>query len=397
MTKSTPQIKGNKVTFQLHAPQALMVNVLGTFNHWDLTAGVMEKSPDGTWKRTLVVPFEGSYDYKFIVNGEWIIDPLNHDYGKDEKGRYNSRFQITTSAAAVDHLRSISAGLEAHPPGGARAEREKYFALADRMLQLPTAPHSRILRDHFDERLRLLAEKMKNKAAKFVGGAYCHGYVLQTAGKSVGIDVVSTRSVWGLYWDIPPQTVEALAEGLDALFVSHLHPDHQDPLLIKLLVARGVPVFVPSEVVDRFPEGVIPMAPDATVEWQGWKIASNKGVHVYDERRMLVLRYFEFLSPDGFRLVHTTDHDYTTGVKKSGPVDCLIAKAGGVSPVVESKLAFENLLLHLQPKKFVPGHLNELGHGIGGGREPYRTGWEIVHLASGASGDVLHWGETWPL
>ena len=394
---STPLIRGNRVTFTYAAPHAAMVNVLGTFNHWHLPEGVMEKGADGVWKRTVDVPIEGSYDYKFLVDGEWILDPANPDYGKDEKGRYNSRFQITTSASAVDHLRELAAGLESNPPGDPGMERPRLFLLADTMLQLPSAPHSRILKDHLDERLQLLAAQMADKSRSFVGFGYCHGNVVQRCGKTIAIDLVTGRSVFDLYWDIPTRTIEQIAAGIDALCVSHLHPDHLEPLLIKHLLARNVPVFVPQEAADRFPEGVIPIAPDATVECDEWLITFHKGLHVYDERRMLIHRYFEIVAPDDYRVVHTADHDYTTGVKKSGPVNLVIAKAGGVNPAVDSILAFENLLRHLQPERFLPGHMNELGHRVGGGREPYRTGLEILSRCRDWSGDILHWGETWPI
>lgn len=399
MTPPSPIIKGNKVMFRFQSESASMVNVLGTFSNWDLTGGVMDRNERGLWSRTVDVALEGSYDYKFIVDGEWVLDPGNPDYGRDAKERYNSRFLVTTSASAVDRLRSISASLLAHPPGCFRQERLETLRNADTILQLPTAQHSRVLKDHFVERMNFLGEAMQIKKQSFVGGVYCHGNVLQRSGKTIGIDVVTTRSVWGMYWDIPSKTIEAVADGLDCLIVSHLHPDHLDPLVIKYLIAKGIPVFVPEETVTRFPEGVIPVAADSTVEVHGWKITFHRGIHVYDERRMLILRYFELVAPDGFRTVHTTDHDYTTGVRHGGRIDLLIAKAGGINPDFESKgkEAFNNLLLHLKPGRYIPGHMNELGHPVRGGREPYRTGTDIVTSGSNSLGDLLHWGETWEL
>lgn len=395
----SPIVKGNNVTFRFESHTAAMVNVLGTFNNWDLTGGVMRRGDDGVWSCTIDVPLEGSYDYKFIVDGEWVLDPGNPDYGKDAKDRYNSRFLLTTSASAVDHLRAISAGLAANPPGSFRSERLEALKRADQILQLPTAAHSRVLKDHFVERMNLLGEETAKKDRSFVAGVYCHGNILQRCGSTIGIDVVTTRSVWGMYWDIPSKTVEAVAENLDALCVSHLHPDHLDPLIIKYLVARGVPVFAPEETLSRFPDGVRPVAADSTVEVNGWRIKFHRGAHVYDERRMLILRYFELISPDGFRTIHTSDHDYTTGVRHSGPVNLLIAKAGGINPDFEGKAkdAFRNLLLHLRPKRYIPGHMNELGHAVRGGREPYRTGVDIVASQPNLLGDLLHWGERWEM
>lgn len=398
-----PIIRGNKVTFRYHAPHAVQANVLGTFNHWDIVSGAMQRNGDGTWERTVDVPLEGSYDYKFLVDGEWILDPLNPDYGKDSKDRYNSRFMVTSSASGVDRLRGIAARLEAAPPGSGDPARAAALRDADAILQLPTAPHSRVLKDHFAERLVHLADTIRDCPGSLAGAVYCHGNVLKRAGRTIAVDAVTTRSVWGLYWDIPGKAIEAFCEACDALCITHLHPDHLDPLVVKHLLARGAPVFVPEELAGRFPEGVVPVPPDSTVSWEGWLITFHRGVHVYDERRMLVVRYLEVVAPDGFRMVHTTDHDYTQGVRTSGRVDLLVAKAGGVNPSVEGRErdAFLNLVAHVRPARFLAGHLNELGHPIRGGREPYGTGVAIVAEAgsqpAAGKGEVLHWGETWRL
>ncbi|MBL4888759.1 MAG: MBL fold metallo-hydrolase [Candidatus Lindowbacteria bacterium] len=395
MHGTTPKIRGNEVTFLLDDQDAGMVNVLGTFNHWNLTDGVMERDSKGVWRRTETVLLRGSYDYKYIVDGEWILDPANPDYGKDYRGRYNSRFLVTTSAAAVDHLRSAMADLKAFPPGSNARERLEIFLRLDRILQLPTAAHSRILKNHYIDRLEELTKKLKNRKGQFVANAYCHGFVLQSGGKNIAIDVVSTRTVWGVYWDVPSKTVEHLADELDALFVSHLHPDHMDPLLINLLVARNVPVFVPGGTEDRFPDGVIPMWSDQEYYLDGWDITFHDGCHVYDEREMLILRYLEFLTPNDKRIVHTTDHDYTRGIRTNGPVDVLIAKTNGINPNVDGNVAFQNLLLHVKPKQYILGHLNELGHDIKGGREPYETACKYVLGSRNPNGDCLHWAESW--
>lgn len=394
-----PIIHGNKVTFEFEHPNATMLNVLGTFNHWDINSGVMEKGADGIWRKTVDVPLEGSYDYKFIADGEWILDPLNPDYGKDSRDRYNSRFQITTSASAVDHLRRIAIGLENNPPGGDFNERKKLFELADTMLQLPSAGYSRVLKNHLVERIESLTKKLTIKEDSFVAGVYCHGFAIQSAGKSFGLDIVTTRSVYGMYWDLPSKTIEGLADQFDCICASHLHPDHWDHLLMKYVIARGGKVLVPSAIAGRFPDGAVSVKPEETVDVFGWKVTFHSGQHVYDDQNKLILNYYEVLTPDCKRIVHTSDHDYTTGVKRGGDIDLLIAKAGGVNPVFEGrgKDAFINLLLHLKPNKFVAGHLNELGHPIKGGREPYKTGIEIVESARNRNGEILHWGETWKL
>lgn len=394
---TTPVVDGNYVTFSCLAPAATMVNVLGTFNHWSLTNGVMERDAAGFWTKTVSVPLEGSYDYKFVIDGQWVLDDRNPDYGKDHRDRYNSRFLVGTSELAEKELAEIDRGLAANPAGSNSLARPALFTRLDRILQLPTAPHSHEIRDHFSHRIMRLLRPGKSKGESYIASVYCHGNILARGGVKIGMDIVTTRSVWGVYWDVPEVLISGMANFLDVLCVSHLHPDHLDPRLIGKMLEMEKPVFVPSEAIDRFPPGAIGVGPDQTVNHQGWQIKFHKGAHVYDERKMLILRYFEIVSPDGFRLLHTTDHDYTTGLNHGDGIDLLIAKGGGVSPFVNDMVAFENLLLHVRPRRFLSGHLNELGHAVRGGREPYSTGWEIIRQNPGISADVLHWGAKWNL
>ncbi len=68
-----------EVTLQLIAgPLVRSVRVAGSFNSWDPTGFVLSPVPDNPQTRaiTLVLP-PGRYFYQFVVDGEWIADPLN--------------------------------------------------------------------------------------------------------------------------------------------------------------------------------------------------------------------------------------------------------------------------------------------------------------------------------
>lgn len=47
----------------------------GSFNRWSENELVMDKTPSG-WQLPYVVP-AGNYEYKFIVDGKWMVDPAN--------------------------------------------------------------------------------------------------------------------------------------------------------------------------------------------------------------------------------------------------------------------------------------------------------------------------------
>lgn len=71
--------KQTKHKFEVCFKNAKQVNVCGDFNKWDVKSHPM-KEKEGVW--SLVLPLNpGRYEYKYIVDGIWHIDP------KTEKSR----------------------------------------------------------------------------------------------------------------------------------------------------------------------------------------------------------------------------------------------------------------------------------------------------------------------
>ena len=61
-------------TFYYEAPQAHAVYLMGDFNHWNPTSHPMRRRADGSW--VVAVPLDcGSHYYKFLVDGESVLDP----------------------------------------------------------------------------------------------------------------------------------------------------------------------------------------------------------------------------------------------------------------------------------------------------------------------------------
>lgn len=87
-----PDSKGN-LTFTLDGyTDANEVVLSGTFNLWNEKAFKMQKTENG-WKLSLNIR-PGVYEYKFIVDKEWIHDPLNPIMIQNEHGTYNSIVDI---------------------------------------------------------------------------------------------------------------------------------------------------------------------------------------------------------------------------------------------------------------------------------------------------------------
>ncbi len=76
-------------TFQLKKfPNAKTVSISGSFNNW-FDPGYSMKKVNGIWEYPIYLS-PGKYYYKFIVDGEWIIDPDNKLFEDNEFHTYNS-------------------------------------------------------------------------------------------------------------------------------------------------------------------------------------------------------------------------------------------------------------------------------------------------------------------
>jgi chromosome partitioning protein len=70
------------------------VRIAGDFNDWVPDSGVfLEVHDDGAW--TKFVPLRpGRYEYKLVVNGRWVSDPLNPRQVPNDSGSTNSVLEI---------------------------------------------------------------------------------------------------------------------------------------------------------------------------------------------------------------------------------------------------------------------------------------------------------------
>ena len=63
-----------RITFKYCAPEAKAVFLVGSFNGWNTSANPLKKNKEGTWS-TAVNLFPGTYEYLYVVDGEWRDDP----------------------------------------------------------------------------------------------------------------------------------------------------------------------------------------------------------------------------------------------------------------------------------------------------------------------------------
>jgi 1,4-alpha-glucan branching enzyme len=80
--------KARKVDFSLSAPHAGGVSIAGDFNDWNRTSHPMKKDKKGVWKAFFNLA-PGTYQYRFLVDGEWQSDPCCTDCVENPFGTFN--------------------------------------------------------------------------------------------------------------------------------------------------------------------------------------------------------------------------------------------------------------------------------------------------------------------
>lgn len=89
-----PRVKAKKeVEFKFHAPSAKSVKLAGDFNNWDSQSLSAKKDSKGSWKFKLAL-MPGSYQYKFLVDGQWQNDPNCKSCVPNSFGSLNCKMDV---------------------------------------------------------------------------------------------------------------------------------------------------------------------------------------------------------------------------------------------------------------------------------------------------------------
>ncbi len=111
---TSPVETDNGVNFSVYAPKAKYVSIVGDFNNWIDNRHIMKRNKYGVWSITIPLK-EGTYSYKFNIDGVWIIDSKNPNTVKDKFG--DLRSVIVVKKGVKFYKKSIYAGYtNAFPP-----------------------------------------------------------------------------------------------------------------------------------------------------------------------------------------------------------------------------------------------------------------------------------------
>ena len=102
VTLPPPSLKGN-TTFRLKGyTDASIVALAGSFNNWNQSEFIFGKEGDGWVCRIDLEP--GKHAYKFIVDGNWLLDPANPNTEDDDYGVKNSFIIVTKDSPTQPRL-----------------------------------------------------------------------------------------------------------------------------------------------------------------------------------------------------------------------------------------------------------------------------------------------------
>ena len=82
-----------KVVFSVVAPEAECVAVAGTFNDWNTEKHLLQRGKKGVWT-TAITLMPGRYEFKFIIDGEWVIDQSSEQKSDNPFGTQNSVLHV---------------------------------------------------------------------------------------------------------------------------------------------------------------------------------------------------------------------------------------------------------------------------------------------------------------
>ena len=205
-----------------------------------------------------------------------------------------------------------------------------------------------------------------------------HSAVLvEVAGRRLLIDPGNFSDAWHSLTD------------LDAVLITHQHPDHVDPEHVPALLAANpqARVYVEPQVVDRVPlAGARPLGADSTVELGGVTIAAVGGLHAVIHRDIPRIGNVGLVisASGGPTLFHPGD----SLAEVPQGVDVVAIPAYGPWAAMAETIDFVRAVGAPQGFLIHEGLLNDRGRGLVASRIPELTVTSLVTLSPAEAWDV---------
>ena len=149
-------------------------------------------------------------------------------------------------------LTEIHTTLAQYPPQ-LPEPRERYLSLLllDAVLHDVYAAQRIPVQQFFHQRIETAINQIENttvrKGAR-IWKLYNMGFVVKTPSTTFAFDLISGANTKSKGFAIPNDLMHRLIKQCDALFISHLHPDHADQQVAQQFIDSGRPVVAPPQV-----------------------------------------------------------------------------------------------------------------------------------------------------
>jgi 5'-AMP-activated protein kinase regulatory beta subunit len=94
MNKKQKKTNRRRITFLINAPEARKVSLVGEFNNWNPGKHPMKSEDKGQWIKTVMLN-PGTYEYKFLVDENWLLDTKNDHSRLNCYGTLNSLITVS--------------------------------------------------------------------------------------------------------------------------------------------------------------------------------------------------------------------------------------------------------------------------------------------------------------
>ena len=278
-------------------------------------------------------------------------------------------------------------------------ERKDALYRADALVNHHPAPHDDWVKDLFLSRYRKAIDGIKTtdvQSGAVVWNVYNMAYVVKTKEITVAFDLirlpVALRGTLDEEWY--GKLATEIVDLCDILFVSHIHGDHADAFVAGEFISQGKPVLAPSNVftLEDFYYDVTHLSRNGQVAnlfvSGNWLPVRTYPGHQNTTSGPVDNNLYVVTLPNGVVVAHSGDQSWADdfvwidSVHNDVAIDVLMVNNWTLDP--------DRVLDGLQPVVTLPGHVNEMSHGVGidGGRIPFwksdlswqNSGSGVVHL-----------------
>lgn len=297
---------------------------------------------------------------------------------------------------------AIDEGMDAYPPVIGETPARKLILLnLDAIVHETKYDGSDALAEFMDARMtkviNSLRQPMKGKGMR-VYKVYNDGFIERTKSVKLAFDLVRGQSKDLVM--IPDSTMQLIVDECDALFLTHNHGDHVDPVVAEMFLKAGKPVIAAPNILAndnrvlhwRGAEGAAPIKKDLKL-----KNGQTVDVAIYPGHQdQLLCNVYVVTTPEGRQVLHMGDQynkedmAWFTNIKNDYPnIDIFncICWAHRLNDTING----------VAPKLVATAHENEIGHHSIDHREAFWLTFDKMRKVDHKNFVVLGWGEWFDL